>query len=397
MNTVIVKINDATQTIAEHQVVTKDGQPTVIKTVSKVTYELVDSVTGVAPQHIVTMRVGDDLHISMDDMEKASDLVIKDYYDKADSALIGLAEEGNYYYFVPDSGDVSEFVTELEPGEFQGQALGGEVQSTPWWTGAIEEADNSFNALPWLAVLAGVGLVGAALAASDDGDDGAYSDTSNGENFGVDNFVDETTSVTGIQETAVLEMNAGQNIKLSNADDFAVSFAADDVIIQSGNVPAEPDARAVPADRSTLPAETVADAAPAEASDVVVAKQPAGLEAPPPSTDQSVVVELNPSDLNGTDTFNVNLSDMVEQGVETLFINGGPDTKIDFGNTGASETLSAGQLLDDSVTLGSSWTGTAEQLDRDGDGVADYNLWVNDADPSRQAFVDTNILDSNII
>ena len=43
MNTIIVKTNDATQTIDQVQVVTKDGVPTVIKASAKVNYEFHDN------------------------------------------------------------------------------------------------------------------------------------------------------------------------------------------------------------------------------------------------------------------------------------------------------------------------------------------------------------------
>lgn len=77
MKTVIVKVNNATQTIAEHTVVTQDGKPTIIKASQKVNYELVDKATGHAPNHIVTKRVGNDLHVSMEDGGKDSDLIIE--------------------------------------------------------------------------------------------------------------------------------------------------------------------------------------------------------------------------------------------------------------------------------------------------------------------------------
>ncbi|WP_296202206.1 hypothetical protein, partial [Psychrobacter sp. UBA3962] len=93
MKTVIVKVNNATQTIAEHIVVTQDGEPTVIKAEKQVNYELVDQATGRAPQHIVTKRVGKDLHISLEDRGLDSDLIIEGFYDYPDSALMMYAEK----------------------------------------------------------------------------------------------------------------------------------------------------------------------------------------------------------------------------------------------------------------------------------------------------------------
>ncbi|WP_028857699.1 hypothetical protein, partial [Psychrobacter phenylpyruvicus] len=163
MKSVIIKVNDTVQTIAEHQVITKDGQPTVIKAVNRVNYELIDQATGRAPDHIVTKRVGKDLHISIEKGNE-SDLIIEGYYNEVDSALIGLAEDGSYYYYIPDTGEVADFVTELAPGDIEGQALGGNAQPTPWWVGATDEG---FVWLPWLVGLAGLGAI-AALAGNDD-------------------------------------------------------------------------------------------------------------------------------------------------------------------------------------------------------------------------------------
>ncbi|WP_082794110.1 Ig-like domain-containing protein, partial [Psychrobacter phenylpyruvicus] len=166
MKTIIVKVNDAVKTVAEHQVVTKDGQPTVIKAVNRVNYELVDQATGRAPDHIITKRVGKDLHVSVEENGQDSDLIIEGYYEESDSALIGLAEDGSYYYYVPDTGEVADFVTELAPGAVEGQALGGNAYSTPWWVGATDQA--GFGILPWLVGLAGLGAL---IAALDDDDD----------------------------------------------------------------------------------------------------------------------------------------------------------------------------------------------------------------------------------
>ena len=164
MSTIIVKVNNQVKTVAEHTVVTKDGQPTVIKAINKVNYELFDESIGRAPTHIITKRIANDLHISFEDEGEASDLIIEGFYGDTESALIGIAEDGSYYYYIPDTGEVADYVTELVAGDIEGQALGGNSQALPWWVGASQES--GFNALPWLAGLAGVGLIGAALGGS---------------------------------------------------------------------------------------------------------------------------------------------------------------------------------------------------------------------------------------
>ena len=116
MNTVIVKINDATQTVDQISVVTKDGVPTVITATNKVNYEFHDTAIGRAPNHIITKRVKNDLHVSFEKEGQESDLIIEGFYDNTDSALLGIAEDGEYYYYIPDTGETYDYVTQLEEG-----------------------------------------------------------------------------------------------------------------------------------------------------------------------------------------------------------------------------------------------------------------------------------------
>ncbi|OOS24398.1 hypothetical protein B0681_07800, partial [Moraxella porci DSM 25326] len=165
MKNIIVKINDAVQTVQEVAVVTNDGQPTVIKGVKNVNYQLIDQATGRGPDHIVTKRVGKDLHISLEDAGKETDLIIEGFYEDDRNALIGQAEDGQYYYYIPDTGEVADYVTQLQAGDVEGQALGGSPYATPWWIGAT---DTGFGYLPWILGLIGVGALAAALANDDD-------------------------------------------------------------------------------------------------------------------------------------------------------------------------------------------------------------------------------------
>ncbi|MEL0621266.1 Ig-like domain-containing protein, partial [Psychrobacter proteolyticus] len=147
MNAIVVKTNDATQTISQIEIITKDGTPTVIKAVDKVNYEFHDKSINRAPNHIVTKRIKNDLHVSFEKEGKDSDLIIEGFYDSADSALVGIAEDGEYYYYIPDTGETYDYVTQLNIGDVEGQALGGQeyvAAAIPWWIPAA----------------AGIGLVG---------------------------------------------------------------------------------------------------------------------------------------------------------------------------------------------------------------------------------------------
>uniref|UniRef100_UPI003320ED3E Ig-like domain-containing protein n=1 Tax=Psychrobacter sp. TB55-MNA-CIBAN-0194 TaxID=3140445 RepID=UPI003320ED3E len=158
MNTIIIKINDAAQTISQVSVITKDGIPTVITATDNVNYEFFDTAIGHAPNHIITKRLKNDLHVSFEEEGVDSDLIIEGFYDNPDSALVGIAEDGEYYYYIPDTGETYDYVTQLEVGDVEGQALGGEeyiAAAIPWWIPAA----------------AGLGLVGLiAGLASDDND-----------------------------------------------------------------------------------------------------------------------------------------------------------------------------------------------------------------------------------
>ncbi|MDN3440926.1 Calx-beta domain-containing protein, partial [Psychrobacter sp. APC 3279] len=158
MNTIMVKTNNATQTVAEVAVVTKDGKPTVIQAMEKVNYEFHDMAIGRAPNHIITKRIKNDLHVSFEEDGKDSDLIIEGFYDSADSALVGIAEDGDYYYYIPDTGETYDYVTQLAAGDVEGQALGGEeyvAAAIPWW----------------IPVAAGLGLAGLIAGISGGGSD----------------------------------------------------------------------------------------------------------------------------------------------------------------------------------------------------------------------------------
>lgn len=77
MQSISVKVNDSVQTIAEARVITKDGQPTIIKANRNANYELINDATGRGPDHIVTKRVGKDLHVSFEENAEESDLIIE--------------------------------------------------------------------------------------------------------------------------------------------------------------------------------------------------------------------------------------------------------------------------------------------------------------------------------
>ena len=153
-----VKINNGNTTIETVKLNTS-AKKVIIKAQPNVNYELVDEATQYAPEMIDTKRVGNDLHIAFEgtDINKDSDLVLEGYYEHDNTELVlGMAEDGQYYAYVPQSGVESDAVTLLADQVFAPQALGGNSVTAPFW---------AFNP-NWLWVAAGVAAVGGIIAAA---------------------------------------------------------------------------------------------------------------------------------------------------------------------------------------------------------------------------------------
>jgi len=153
-----VKINNGNETI-ETVKLNAASKKVIIKAQPNVNYELVDEATQYAPEMIDTKRVGNDLHIAFEgtDINKESDLVLEGYYEHDNTELLlGMAEDGQYYAYVPQSGMESDAVTLLADQVFAPQALGGNSVAAPFW---------AFNP-NWLWVAAGVAAVGGIIAAA---------------------------------------------------------------------------------------------------------------------------------------------------------------------------------------------------------------------------------------
>ena len=166
MSAITIKVHNQAQNVANVAITTKDGQPTVIKAMKQVNYEPVDESTGHAPHHLITKRVNQDLQVSFDEDIETPDLIIEGFYEHSESQLIGLAENGSYYYYTPDSGEYADYLTIMPEGAVEGHALGGAARSTPWWVGAGE--DSSYGIMPWLVGAGAIGLAAAASGSSGD-------------------------------------------------------------------------------------------------------------------------------------------------------------------------------------------------------------------------------------
>ena len=88
----------------------KTGQPTVIKAQGGATYELRDIIKNRAPDQVLFKRKGKDLLILLNaegtdaDKDQPADIVIENYYGEGKAKLVGIAEDGQYYTYLPQEG-----------------------------------------------------------------------------------------------------------------------------------------------------------------------------------------------------------------------------------------------------------------------------------------------------
>ncbi|PUE40223.1 Ig-like domain-containing protein [Limnohabitans sp. Bal53] len=141
------------------------GQAVRIKAQAGAKYELqeVGRKKPVGPDYIKAKRVGKDLHILFEDERQAS-LVIEDYYEvlpEGYNGVIGQAENGSFYEYIPEDPKVSGLISELaEGGQTVNAALGG-AEVTP-----VGAALGVLAFSPLMGIL-GLGALGAIAAAAD--------------------------------------------------------------------------------------------------------------------------------------------------------------------------------------------------------------------------------------
>ena len=145
------------------------GQPVRLKAKAGAKYQLLDleKPQAVGPDYVKVKRVGKHLHILFEDSIEA-DVIIEDYYEvmpEGYNGVVGQAENGSFYEYIPEDPDVKGLIPELtEGGQAVSVALGGaEVVGT-----GAAVAILAFNPL-----LAGLGLLGAGAAAAAAGAAGA--------------------------------------------------------------------------------------------------------------------------------------------------------------------------------------------------------------------------------
>lgn len=137
-------ITKSTKTAKESTVVVKvgagkTGQPTVIKAQAGSTYELRDIIKNRAPDQVLFKRKGKDLLILLNaegtdaDKDQPADIVIENYYGEGKAKLVGIAEDGQYYTYLPQEGTTDLLSWKIADGASTYQSLGELHEQVAWW------------------------------------------------------------------------------------------------------------------------------------------------------------------------------------------------------------------------------------------------------------------------
>ena len=141
------------------------GQPIRIKAQAGAKFQLqeLSSNKNVAPDYVKVKRVGKDLHIVFENDTQAS-VIIEDYYREMPAGyngVIGQAENGSFYEYIPEDPKASGLVPNLaDGGEAVNSALGG---------AEVQPAGAAVALLALNPLLPALGLAGALAAAGGGG------------------------------------------------------------------------------------------------------------------------------------------------------------------------------------------------------------------------------------
>lgn len=212
---IIIRINTPEGTIETHTVKTHAAYPTLagkavhIKAHSNVNYELIEKIGGYAPENIVVKRAGKDLHIAFEGSDiDDPDVIIESYYDESEESIVGQAENGLYYEYIPESAELSEGVKSLKNGVSAGQALGGEGYAS------VLPEDGGISTWALTGALLGVGaIVGLA------GSGGGGSSSSDVSGPSGDDRPVSREDFEKLYDGAIKEGDAGGNTLLGSNDD----------------------------------------------------------------------------------------------------------------------------------------------------------------------------------
>ncbi|KNC90503.1 Ig-like domain-containing protein, partial [Trabulsiella odontotermitis] len=150
-----------------------------------------------APENITLKRVGKALHVIQEGDTQPS-IIIEDYFDgdPNNPVLLGMAEDGQLYAYVPLSGEGYDTGYLIADGNLSPVALGGEPMGpgSGIFTAPGDDNDSLFGLLGFLAAASAMGI-GAAVAMEDDSNN--ITDRSAPETPAIGSAIDNEGSVVG--------------------------------------------------------------------------------------------------------------------------------------------------------------------------------------------------------
>ncbi|MDG6882116.1 Uncharacterised protein [Phocoenobacter uteri] len=219
MKNIQIKLKDSEKVVETFDLV--DGELLILDAQRGVNYELLNTLSGLAPQNIITKRIDQDLLIILDEGEGGGspdeivpDVVIKGYYGEmqgeagntdATGVLVGLHQNGKYYAYIPESSDPTNAVSVLEDNMAEPQAIGGQ-----------EIENGTFTFSPWYVLFGATALY---ILTADDDSSGATAEPNPMDySIGGDDIVISDNKAT-ITESGKLDLSS-ENIqtKLHGAD-----------------------------------------------------------------------------------------------------------------------------------------------------------------------------------
>jgi hypothetical protein len=114
------------------------GKKTVIKANQQQNFQLVDKATDKAPREIMASKKGRNLEITFEGGDRDSaDVILEGYYDEPGARLVGEAENGKFYNYIPTNNESASAISNLTELAQAPQVLGGESYIVPFYTGVL--------------------------------------------------------------------------------------------------------------------------------------------------------------------------------------------------------------------------------------------------------------------
>ena len=136
ITTYTIKVNNANTTVAQYAVTSgagSKGVATLIKLDGPASLDIIDRTTGLGPQHIVAKRSDKKLLLALEGGDIGAPYIIVDnFYNESGSSLLGQAESGQYFEYIPTSGEAAAYVPSLAENVSAVQVLGGGSHGSAW-------------------------------------------------------------------------------------------------------------------------------------------------------------------------------------------------------------------------------------------------------------------------